>query len=470
MNYKRLCHNRLCRVLICLVLICCLIAQTVPARANAAGFVPGLYDIAANIGVNAALRAIGVGPGNSPDVFNQLVTDATNNLFEGLSPLTQVFLDYTANGFRAFLSADFLARALSYLFSSGTLSSGISDPIVSSYPGIDSWLDWATKYPYWGVIRLSYKPDPSIYEVCVFRGNSEFRLDTSDHRIENSDSSYGYVYSSSKSASSFTERSGYYSYNDYYYEVVSFQSFTGTLDITSNFDLTLDSVGESLSSPVYSDWTAGAITQEDQTFVPVSIPSISDSAAIFTQTQAQAQAGTIPETVVDEIVAGAESVPDSGSLTLSDVVASITAIPKAIGDVISNVLTSAFAVSDTFIATKVNDLTNKYPYLDVFFALGADLKSFFFSLGTKPPIIYLDLGAADGLIPWGEDRVKFLDLTWYSAYKPVMDSILGGFLWLWLAWRIFLTIPGLINGTSGVAGRMISFNVVSSKKDGGDNV
>ena len=116
MNYKRLCHNRICRVLICLALICCLIAQMVPARANAVGFVPGLYDIAANIGVNAALRAIGVGPGNSPDAFNQLVTDATNNLFEGLSPLTHVFLDFTQNGFRAFLSADFVSRLLLLVF------------------------------------------------------------------------------------------------------------------------------------------------------------------------------------------------------------------------------------------------------------------------------------------------------------------------------------------------------------------
>ena len=38
-------------------------------------------------------------------------------------------------------------------------------------------------------------------------------------------------------------------------------------------------------------------------------------------------------------------------------------------------------------------------------------------------------------------------------YKPKMDAILGAIIWLWLAWRVFLSVPGIINGASGVWGK-----------------
>lgn len=109
--------------------------------------------------------------------------------------------------------------------------------------------------------------------------------------------------------------------------------------ITPAAGLSVDSVSDSLSGSAYAQWTAGAITQEDQPFVPVSIPSVSDSAAIFGQTQAQAQAGTIPDAVVDEVIAGAEVDPDVVTLSDiftairslgSDVVEAIQAVPTAI--------------------------------------------------------------------------------------------------------------------------------------------
>lgn len=140
---------------------------------------------------------------------------------------------------------------------------------------------------------------------------------------------------------------------------------------------------------------------------------------------------------------------------LRDILDAIVALPgriaEAIAEVLANALTKAFAVSDTFIASKVEELTMKYPYLDTFLALGVDLKGFFFSLGTKPPIIYIDLGSATGSYLWG-GKQAFIDLSWYAQYKPTMDSILSAFLWLWFAWRLYLSLPGLIAGTNGMWG------------------
>lgn len=347
--------QRLGRILVVLALIVALLGSRIPMPARAVGFVPGLYDIAANIGVNAALRAIGVGPGNSPDAFNQLVTDVTNNLFEGLSPLTQVFLDYTQNGFRAFLSADFLSRVLSFLFRSGTLSVSplpisstyhlpsfsISDYTLSSpvsfvsfeRPISDAPSDY--RYFYYYFISRDFFQVSATNTAKYLDGMYYMNVGSKTYWIH--DTSTDFNYWATLDGASFLG-----SYAPGASPLGDLSVFDGS--VVAAGDVALDSVSDSLSGSSYADWTAGAITQENQPFVPVSIPSISDSAAIFTQTQAQAQAGTIPETVVDEIVSGAEVVPDTGTIAdvitavralSADIVAAVQAIPAAIADVFS---------------------------------------------------------------------------------------------------------------------------------------
>lgn len=154
----------------------------------------------------------------------------------------------------------------------------------------------------------------------------------------------------------------------------------------------------------------------------------------------------------------------SGQLTIGQLLSEFI---SPLVDAFKALLQSLFSPSADFIANKVNSLIAKYPYLNTFLGLGADLKAYFLSLGTQPPIIYIDLGAATGSYYFG-GRQAFIDLTWYSTYKPTMDAILGAFIWLWLAWRIFLTLPSIINGGSGAAGSIIRYSERSSKTpDGG---
>jgi len=127
-------------------------------------------------------------------------------------------------------------------------------------------------------------------------------------------------------------------------------------------------------------------------------------------------------------------------------------IPSTIASLFENLLSKLFAPAPDFIANKVEVLKSKYPYLDTFLDLGTNLKGFFMNLGSKPPIIYIDLGSATGSYLFGGKAV-FVDLTWYSQYKGIMDSIIGAFIWLWLAWRVFLSIPGIIQGESGTWGQ-----------------
>lgn len=150
----------------------------------------------------------------------------------------------------------------------------------------------------------------------------------------------------------------------------------------------------------------------------------------------------------------------NGQITLADLLAGLF---EPIRNAIVDALTYLFAPRETFIKDQVETLIAKYPTSNNLFLLGTRLGDFLLNLGQKPPVIYIDLGAAEGSLLLG-GTVAFLDLTWYARYKGTVDSILGAFLWLLFAWRVWLKLPGILGGASGTIG-----SILSRKEDFNDN-
>lgn len=487
MNYKRI-----GRVLVCLALVACLIAQMVPARANAIGL---SGTVATGTAIAAGLVALGIGVGATETTFNNLVDSLTAVAGSDRVP---VWISETADGFVTYLQESFLGSLLAHCFDTGVLVSGLSLP--SDCPD--------------AVLANISECSSHKYAFVFYSGNTYWSSynDSAPFKIISANGGYGVTIDSSTTFNIF--KNGSYSGFGWaaFGAGAEHAQFFGTAvgdPISTDEDLTLGSVGATMSSPNYDPWRTAAIpvvppvvgggTADEEDVLPVTFPGL-DTPSITGQTQAGAQSGVTPGTVVEDILSGGEVVPETGTGTIADVIAAIKAIPASladffadvvaavqaipaafaswldkilewlakiweaikaipglIADAIANVLSLAFAVSDTFIATKVDALTAKYPYLETFIGLGSSLKAFFLNLGSKPPIIYIDLGAATGSYFFG-GRQAFIDLTWYSDYKPTMDAILGAFIWLWLAWRVFHALPGIINGISGTVGERVSYS------------
>ena len=62
-----------------------------------------------------------------------------------------------------------------------------------------------------------------------------------------------------------------------------------------------------------------------------------------------------------------------------------------------------------------------------------------------PPKVPLRLSAATGSIDWGEDTY-ILDLSWYEPYKPTVDTLVSGILWLLFGWNLYKRVPSILNG------------------------
>ena len=74
---------------------------------------------------------------------------------------------------------------------------------------------------------------------------------------------------------------------------------------------------------------------------------------------------------------------------------------------------------------------------------------------SSPPELILHLGSANSNygIDYGDD-VYALDLSWYSEYKPTVDSITGGFLWLLYLYGVFKHLPEILSGVGMVDNRV----------------
>ena len=75
------------------------------------------------------------------------------------------------------------------------------------------------------------------------------------------------------------------------------------------------------------------------------------------------------------------------------------------------------------------------------------IKDILNNLGNAPKIT-LNLKATK--YTEAQNTVVF-DLSWYSPYKTYGDLVITGFIYLMFIWRVFVTLPNLINGAGGSA-------------------
>ena len=136
---------------------------------------------------------------------------------------------------------------------------------------------------------------------------------------------------------------------------------------------------------------------------------------------------------------------------INNVYTGVISIPGEIVDGISGVLSDIFVPAEDYVTTKVEALRARFDWIDPFFVFAENIKGEL--TGTTPPVIYIHLDDAEGSYNYG-GTVKFLDMSWYSRYKPQGDAILSGFLWALFAWRMYLKLPGIIGGVAGDIGQM----------------
>lgn len=215
--------------------------------------------------------------------------------------------------------------------------------------------------------------------------------------------------------------------------------------ITTDSDLSLGQVAPpSLSLDLgYSQWFDNSNTVVDSNtgdeIIVLPLPDVDANSDLSEVTQEEVWAGQLSDAIVDANAGTVAGTP------IGDFWAGLT---DAIVNPLLEGIASIFVPSQDFLSAKVDAIRSEFSFADSiistvdFFGKGLQ------GVETKPPVIYIDLGASTGDYNMG-GRVVFMDLSWYEEFKPLGDALISAFLWAVFAWRVFMKLPGLVSGMPG---------------------
>lgn len=126
-----------------------------------------------------------------------------------------------------------------------------------------------------------------------------------------------------------------------------------------------------------------------------------------------------------------------------------TGLEGIISRAVEGALTKVFVPDQAAAIQKVDAMGEYFKFRDDLIYIAKEFETRVFHI-TPNPILKIPLGKV--LIP--KYRGAFgnyfiVDLTWYAYYKEFGDKVILAFVWAVFIWRLFVLLPGIINGAVG---------------------
>lgn len=128
---------------------------------------------------------------------------------------------------------------------------------------------------------------------------------------------------------------------------------------------------------------------------------------------------------------------------------SIKGLGKSIIDGIIGGLQSLFLPSEDSLNSFSGEVDEKLPIINDVQELGdqfvAAIENPAQAVNDLRMTTVVDLGQGGGQIA-GNAQINLLDVSWYLEYKPLVDDVIVGFVWLVFLWNLFGQLPNIIHG------------------------
>ena len=464
---------KLGRTLVAVLLVCALLFSWSPVKAQAmTGFEAAIFYLGWTLVLIPVVIGLGISIGKVVDDFNNMIAALGSDL-ETAGYITDGQIPVYYHDGKTYVDPDLPQFVKDWIWSEGILIDGSSIP--ENYLTNSGFMEWYDSYvsnykyvvAFWGTnsctlcltniapfLLTSGSDWDGSYTGCSISGypNSSFNY-------------YQYYLSTNTGSGVFTDT--YYKGRSPY-SVVGVDSASA---VDTSYDLTLGDVAgqdEDLATG-YPEWAGQSValtpsgTDTVITGYPVSTPSTYEEAISQTQTEAQSGTTSITDSDIgsDVVVEGLDvplaevnTISFIDALGLSDLLVTMQGLPDAVGAQFVDALTAVFVPSADYLTNKVESLGERFDFIPSITKTGEFLRDSV-SGASGPPVIYVDLGAADGDINYG-GKVLLTDFSWYEPYKPTVDSVLGAACWAFFGWRVFMRLPGIIGGESGYVESAVS--------------
>lgn len=236
---------------------------------------------------------------------------------------------------------------------------------------------------------------------------------------------------------------------------------------------------EAITGQTVSGSTITAVNSAVADAVGANTTTDESGQAVYTEVIAQAVADAVSKALEDSgfkvIEGGGGSETDPGDEENPDPLPFVPqiiekidevggAITSGFNNVINNITTTGEEIKNGIVEQIqsvleflfVPDLAPVQDSLDMIqgkFAWIRDIYDMFNNIFTslspdcEPPVVYIDFSKSESskFVPIGK-RVA-VEFSWYAPYKPTIDLIVGGFLWVMYLWYIFKKLPDILNGS-----------------------
>lgn len=128
-------------------------------------------------------------------------------------------------------------------------------------------------------------------------------------------------------------------------------------------------------------------------------------------------------------------------------------------DLLSQALTSLFVPQGATVLGLQDTVSSKFAFIDSIKLAIDDINDMLNNVenGTSEFTVDIDSDVYDG-------EVVLFDLAWYAPFKAYGDLVFTGFAYILFVWRVYKSIPNIINGVGSAGG-----SIVSKVRGGGDD-
>lgn len=211
----------------------------------------------------------------------------------------------------------------------------------------------------------------------------------------------------------------------------------GISDVITSVKVQTDAISDVLEATrLQTDAIGDVITGIDETIAAIKDISITLPSDLTL---------TIPEEMMNITV----QVPDISTEVINqiEVTHDYVALQDVITKSVSGVMSDVFVPSEAAVDMTIHNFNNKFGFIDDMKTNIENMQSVIF--GIKPsPILKIPIMKPNSKYNYGLGNYIIIDVSWYAAYKKYGDTLILAFLWLVFIWRIFIKLPGIINGTS----------------------
>lgn len=152
----------------------------------------------------------------------------------------------------------------------------------------------------------------------------------------------------------------------------------------------------------------------------------------------------IPDIVIPDIAIPDIAIPDVNVTVNNDYASLLDIIYQAV----SAVLTALFIPDESLATAKIGAIKEYFKFKDdIVDAVGLfidNLKGI-----TPSPYLKIPIGHSTSKYNYGTGDYFIVDASWYGQYKDFGDKIILAIAWALFLWRVFIKLPGIINGTEG---------------------